>query len=204
LSVIGTVAAGEVAARLFRLPSTAVLAAEVGLVAVAALVAILRRAWHPIGVWFFATVTFAAGSYLALAAHATVAGGLTPAGMVVSAVLLALETAALLLACTFAFETCDVLCLTRWERKIGPPDTAYRPFVSLHVAAYNEPPDMLIETIQSLEAIDYPAFEIVVIDNNTTDPEVWEPVEAYCATRDRVRFVHVERWPGFKSGGLPA
>ncbi len=202
LSVIGTVAAGEVAARLFRLPSTAVLAAEVGLVAVAALVAILRRAWNPIGVWFFATVTFAAGSYLALAAHATVAGGLTPVGLVVSAVLLALETAALLLACTFAFETCDVLCRTRWERKIGPPDTAYRPFVSLQVAAYNEPPDMLIETIQSLEAIDYPAFEIVVIDNNTTDPEVWEPVEAYCATRDRVRFVHVERWPGFKSGAL--
>jgi len=95
-----------------------------------------------------------------------------------------------------------VLCRTRWERQIGPPDAAYRPFVSLHVAAYNEPPDMLIETIQSLEAIDYPDFEIVVIDNNTTDPEVWKPVEAYCATADRVRFVHVEQWPGFKSGAL--
>ncbi len=202
LSVTGTVIAAEVVARIFRLPSTAVLAAEVSLVIVAAIVATLRRAWNPVGVWFFATVVFAAASYLALAAHATFAGGLTPAGLVLSAVLLLLETAALLLACTFAFETCDVLCRTRWDRKIGPPDPAYRPFVSLHVAAYNEPPDMLIETIQSLEAIDYPDFEIVVIDNNTTDPEVWQPVEAYCATRDRVRFVHVERWPGFKSGAL--
>jgi hypothetical protein len=119
LSVIGAVVAGEVVARLFRLPSTAVLAAEVSLVIVAAIVTILRRALNPVGVWFFATVTFAAASYLALAAQATFAGGLTLAGAVLSAVLLLLETAALLLACTFAFETCDVLCRTRWERRSG-------------------------------------------------------------------------------------
>ena len=50
-------------------------------------------------------LSFAAASYLALAAQATFAGGLTPAGAVLSAVLLLLETAALLLAGTFAFET---------------------------------------------------------------------------------------------------
>ena len=74
--------------------------------------------------------------------------------------------------------------------------------VSIHLAAYNEPPDMLIQTIQSLEAIHYPRFEVVIIDNNTKDPEVWQPVEEYCRDRPGVTFVHVDPWPGFKSGAL--
>jgi cellulose synthase/poly-beta-1,6-N-acetylglucosamine synthase-like glycosyltransferase len=74
--------------------------------------------------------------------------------------------------------------------------------VSLQVAAYNEPPDMLIETIRSLEAIDYPNFEVVVIDNNTKDPAVWQPVADYCEGRNRVRFVHVDDRPGYTSGAL--
>jgi hypothetical protein len=38
------------------------------------------------------------------------------------------------------------------------------------------------------------------MDNNTTDPAVWRPVEEYCRGRDRVKFVHVEDWPGYKAG----
>src|SRR5207248_3213781 len=80
---------------------------------------------------------------------------------------------------------------------------SHRPFVSLQIPAYNEPPDMLIQTIKSVESIDYPNFEVVVIDNNTTDPEAWKPVEEYCASRGRrVKFVHVENLSGFKSGAL--
>jgi cellulose synthase/poly-beta-1,6-N-acetylglucosamine synthase-like glycosyltransferase len=74
--------------------------------------------------------------------------------------------------------------------------------VSIHIAAYNEPPDMLIQAIKAAEALDYPDFEIVVIDNNTQDPDVWQPVEAYCADKPRVKFVHVDPWPGYKSGAL--
>ena len=74
--------------------------------------------------------------------------------------------------------------------------------VSLHIAAYNEPPDMLIATIRSVEQIDYPNFELVVIDNNTEDEETWRPVEEYCRDRDRVRFVHVSPLEGYKSGAL--
>ena len=76
----------------------------------------------------------------------------------------------------------------------------YQPMVSLHIPAYNEPPELLIETIKAVERIDYPNFEIVVIDNNTTDPAVWGPVEEYCRDRERVRFVHVAPWPGYKAG----
>ncbi len=35
--------------------------------------------------------------------------------------------------------------------------------------AYNEPPDMLIETLDALARLDYPDFEVLVIDNNTRD-----------------------------------
>src|SRR3984893_16205569 len=38
------------------------------------------------------------------------------------------------------------------------------------------------------------------MDNNTADPAVWGPVEEYCRDRERVRFVHVAPWPGYKAG----
>ena len=36
---------------------------------------------------------------------------------------------------------------------------------------------MVIQTIESLAALDYPNFEVIVIDNNTKDPAVWRPVQ---------------------------
>ncbi len=77
------------------------------------------------------------------------------------------------------------------------------PMVSIHLPAYNEPPEMLIETLDALARLDYPNYEVLVIDNNTKDPAVWEPVEAYCRTLgDKFRFFHVAPLSGFKSGAL--
>jgi cellulose synthase/poly-beta-1,6-N-acetylglucosamine synthase-like glycosyltransferase len=62
---------------------------------------------------------------------------------------------------------------------------------------------MLIQTLDSLTRLDYPNFEVLVLDNNTRDPEVWKPVQAYCATLgERFRFYHLGKWPGAKSGAL--
>ncbi len=90
---------------------------------------------------------------------------------------------------------------------VGPAhegaDGGYRPFVSVHVPAYNEPPEMLIETLDALAALDYPGFEVLVIDNNTRDEAVWRPVEAHCAKLGaRFRFFHVSPLAGFKAGAL--
>jgi exo-beta-1,3-glucanase (GH17 family)/cellulose synthase/poly-beta-1,6-N-acetylglucosamine synthase-like glycosyltransferase len=75
--------------------------------------------------------------------------------------------------------------------------------VSIHVPAYNEPPEMMIGTLNALAALDYPDFEVLVIDNNTKDPAVWQPVEAHCATLgERFRFFHVAPLAGFKAGAL--
>jgi exo-beta-1,3-glucanase (GH17 family)/cellulose synthase/poly-beta-1,6-N-acetylglucosamine synthase-like glycosyltransferase len=77
------------------------------------------------------------------------------------------------------------------------------PMVSVHVPAYNEPPEMMIETLNALAALDYPAYEVVVIDNNTKDPAVWRPVEAHCKTLGRrFHFYHQDPLAGFKAGAL--
>ncbi|MBF0427542.1 MAG: glycosyltransferase [Magnetococcales bacterium] len=77
------------------------------------------------------------------------------------------------------------------------------PWVSVHVPAYNEPPDMMIRTLDSLARLNYPHFEILVIDNNTKDPAIWEPVRDHCAKLgERFRFFHVDPLAGFKAGAL--
>jgi exo-beta-1,3-glucanase (GH17 family) len=77
------------------------------------------------------------------------------------------------------------------------------PKVSIHVPAYNEPADMLIRTLDALARLDYPDFEVLLIDNNTKDEAVWRPVEAHCrALGERFRFFHVDPLDGFKAGAL--
>jgi cellulose synthase/poly-beta-1,6-N-acetylglucosamine synthase-like glycosyltransferase len=93
-----------------------------------------------------------------------------------------------------------------YRRRLGAPligSGARSPKVSVHVPAYNEPPGMLIETLDALARLDYPDFEVLVIDNNTRDEQVWRPVEAHCARLGpRFRFFHVAPLAGFKAGAL--
>jgi cellulose synthase/poly-beta-1,6-N-acetylglucosamine synthase-like glycosyltransferase len=202
VGALGAFVAGYLAALWFTLPATPVEASEVFVFICVVAVAATRGAWNPFGQYFFASFIAAALAYLGFAADVTVASNFSFLGALASALLFMLEMAALIIAATFAFETCDVVCRVRHSREFPRPDPSYQPKVSIHIAAYNEPPDMLIQAIKAAEALDYPDFEIVVIDNNTRDPEVWQPVEEYCAGTSRVKFVHVDPWPGFKSGAL--
>ena len=77
------------------------------------------------------------------------------------------------------------------------------PKVSIHVPAYNEPPDMMKATLDCLAKLDYPDFEVLIIDNNTDDPLTWQPVESHCQSLGkRFRFFHVNPLKGFKAGAL--
>ncbi len=77
------------------------------------------------------------------------------------------------------------------------------PKVSIHVPCRNEPPDVVRETLMALSRLEYPEFEVIVLDNNTGDPALWRPIERLC--RDlgsRFRFHHLPVCPGFKAGAL--
>ncbi|WP_370263155.1 glycosyltransferase family 2 protein [Limnobacter sp.] len=78
-----------------------------------------------------------------------------------------------------------------------------QPFVSIHVPAHEEPPAMLIQTLNALARLDYPNFEVLVIDNNTASESTWRPVQAHCeALGQRFRFFHVKPLAGYKAGAL--
>jgi cellulose synthase/poly-beta-1,6-N-acetylglucosamine synthase-like glycosyltransferase/exo-beta-1,3-glucanase (GH17 family) len=104
------------------------------------------------------------------------------------------------------FEFTEVLWRRDWMRHAGmltPDPPEQQPFVSIHLACYNEPPEMVIVTLDSLAALDYQNYEVLVIDNNTKNPDVWKPVQAYCEKLGkRFRFFHLEPWPGYKAGAL--
>jgi len=93
--------------------------------------------------------------------------------------------------------------LSRCFPAASPRATERPPKVSIHVPACNEPPDMVIETLSALRRLDYPDYEVIVVDNNTADPALWRPVEAACAELgENFRFFHLDSCPGFKAGAL--
>jgi len=94
--------------------------------------------------------------------------------------------------------------LWRVERRALPAAIPEKsPRVSIHVPCHNEPPAMVMETLDALARLDYDNFEVIVLDNNTADPGVWQPVEAHCRSLgERFRFFHLDGVKGFKAGAL--
>jgi len=112
----------------------------------------------------------------------------------------ALFTAMLLLSETSEW----ALSLWRKQRRPGISGELERfPRVSIHVATYNEPPLMVMQTLNSLSRLDYPNFEVIVLDNNTSDESLWRPVASHCeALGARFRFYHLDNVKGYKAGAL--
>ena len=166
----------------------------------------LTRRWSGRAHVCWSATTFLFASYLVFMIDWTFASHLGAGGTIGGVILWLLEVFAALLGCAYLWELCDAIGRERWLRR---PNTAlpveagreYFPFVSLHVPAHYEPPDMVIETLKSLKALDYPAYEIIAIDDNTGDESLWRPLEAWCRANG-VKFVHLEDWPGYKSGAL--
>jgi cellulose synthase/poly-beta-1,6-N-acetylglucosamine synthase-like glycosyltransferase/exo-beta-1,3-glucanase (GH17 family) len=101
-------------------------------------------------------------------------------------------------------ETSDLLWNGAMRRQFGPARSTSKPRkVSVHVAICKEPPEMVRRTLSALAALDYPDYEVIVVDNNTPDPALWQPVEQHCERLgERFRFIHREKLAGFKAGAL--
>ncbi len=116
-----------------------------------------------------------------------------------------------LLACAIIFTEGIEMTASLWRenRRVVQAVIPMRgPRVSIHVPTYNEPPQMVIETLNALSRLDYDDYEVILLDNNTPDEAVWRPVEAHCQSlnaalaRPRFRFFHFDGVKGFKAGAL--
>src|SRR5712692_8763153 len=77
-------------------------------------------------------------------------------------------------------------------------DLGYHPFVSVHVASYNEK-RVIERLLTSLDQLDYPEYEVVVVDDSTDESvqilERWQG-------RPRFKIGHRTSRLGFKGGAL--
>jgi len=154
---------------------------------------------------FLAVVVYSTATLLVWTIYDFSQQYLTVSSVLVGAVLMVGMLGVVAVLFAEAHEWAEARWVTTHDRLLRPAKVADAelPRVSIHVPAYNEPPDMLIETLDSLAALDYPDFEVLVIDNNTRDESVWRPVEAHCAKLGaRFRFFHVAPLDGFKAGAL--
>ena len=208
-AVIGTLLLAAAAAGVLRLLGASehnLLVGIAGLLFASLVWLPLTRRWSGGAHLAWTSSVFLFVVYLTYALEWTFNSHLGPASTIGGVVLWLLEVFAAVLSCAYLWEICDALGTEHWRRRITPGNPLAvperdLPFVSLHVPAHNEPPDMVMQTLRSLLRLDYPGFEIILIDDNTDDEALWRPVEAWCR-RHAVKFVHLSDWPGYKSGAL--
>jgi cellulose synthase/poly-beta-1,6-N-acetylglucosamine synthase-like glycosyltransferase len=212
LAVIGTAVLAAAVAGVLRLLGATehnLLAGAAGVVVASLIWLPVTRRWSARAHLAWASTVFLFVVYLVYAIEWTFNSNLGPLSTVGGVVLWLLEVFAAVLSCAYLWELCDALGTEHWRRRItrrtrlSAPEGEL-PMISLHVPAHNEPPDMVIETLRSLLRLDYPRYEVILIDDNTDDEDLWRPVEAWCERHadQGVKFVHLADWPGYKSGAL--
>ncbi len=189
-------------------PHWPVQAAVAGVLALLPMIWFLMR-WRELrarGRLAFALLMQTVACGLTLSAFAPFTEDLSTLGTVAWGILLPAQIALYAVILINGFELVEMSWLRRFKRHFTPLHPAPEqplPKVSLHLAICNEPAELVKQTLTSLAALDYPDFEVLVIDNNTKDPAVWQPVADYCAQLGpRFRFFSLGKWPGFKAGAL--
>jgi exo-beta-1,3-glucanase (GH17 family)/cellulose synthase/poly-beta-1,6-N-acetylglucosamine synthase-like glycosyltransferase len=166
-----------------------------------------KRGQQPIGgQLFFALLLQAAVSVLIWILVTPLIAEFLPGEIAVWAFLLPMQLGLLMVILINGFEMSEMLWPQGLKRRFGPrqPEIGRNlPKVSIHVPICKEPPAMVIETLDSLAALDYPAYEVLVVDNNNPHAELWRPVQAHCRKLgEKFRFFHLETHPGYKAGAL--
>ena len=199
----------EFSAPLVRIPHWPILAGISALIASIVLAVLLldSRTLGVRGRGFLALIAFTAASLSVWVVNDYTHQYLDLESAVVGVLLLVGMIGVIVILFTEAHEWVEARWTRRWRRQfveaVGSAGDAELPLVSVHVPAYNEPPAMVIETLDALARLDYPRYEVVVIDNNTPDEATWRPVEAHCEKLGaRFRFFHQRPLAGFKGGAL--
>jgi exo-beta-1,3-glucanase (GH17 family)/cellulose synthase/poly-beta-1,6-N-acetylglucosamine synthase-like glycosyltransferase len=154
---------------------------------------------------FLALITYAAATAAVWIIYDYTHQYLTLINVIVGILLIVGMIGVIVVLLAEAHEWAEALWIKEHRRLFKPIEVSDEilPVVSVHVPAYNEPPDMMIETLDALAQLDYPRFEVIVVDNNTRDPAVWQPVREHCERLGaRFHFFHEDPLPGFKAGAL--
>ena len=163
------------------------------------------RDWNAAGQVTWAMTLLTTGLFMIYALLLTAFSPLNPLSFIFALIFFFLEAITLLLALAHMHESLDVICRVQWNRLLDKvePVADYEPMVSLQVPAYNEPVEIVQRTLDSLARLNYPNYEVLVMDNNTPLEETWRPLEEICrGLGPRFHCLHLDQWPGYKSGAL--
>ena len=165
-----------------------------------------RKSLKLAGKFFFGIIANLAASVLFWSASIAASQYQTGFSVLFWSILLMMQAMAILVLLTESLELSEVLWHRKGRRTFKPlvPDASFRfPKVSIHLPIHNEPPEMVRKTLNALAALDYPHYEVLVMDNNTKDPAVWQPVQEDCLRLGaKFRFFHLDNWPGYKAGAI--
>mgnify|MGYP006279564913 CR=1 FL=1 len=165
-----------------------------------------RRTLQLPGIVFFGVITNLAASTIFWSVSVGAQQYQTPLTIVFWVILILMQVLAALILMIESLEIAEVVWHRKSARTFEPltPSAEFKyPKVSLHLPIHNEPPAMVRKTLEALAKVDYPNLEVLVMDNNTKDPAVWQPVQEDCERLGPMfRFFHLENWPGFKAGAI--
>jgi cellulose synthase/poly-beta-1,6-N-acetylglucosamine synthase-like glycosyltransferase len=161
--------------------------------------------WNAPGQVTWAMTLMTTGLFVMYTFLLTAFSPLNPLSFIFALLFFFLEAITLMLALAHVHESLDVVCRVEWHRLVEKlePIPGYLPMVSLEVPAYNEPIEVVQKTLDSLAKLDYPNYEVLVVDNNTPLQETWRPLEEICRRLgSNFHCLHLDQWPGYKSGAL--
>lgn len=130
----------------------------------------------------------------------------TPLGVFTLALVIGLTLAALWMLRVDARELEGLKALAP-PSPLGPLPADDGRLVSIHLATHAESPQLVTHTLESLAALNWRNKEIVVLDNNTADPALWQPARdaariISARTGVPIHYYHYEGVKGFKAGAL--
>ncbi len=164
---------------------------------------VVRYAWRFEGLLAFVSLATVVAGYIGYSLFVTLPQ--VPAeALPLSILLFVCETMALSFVLIYAFYPMDVVQRTRWSRKEEQRAFSpyYEPKVAFQVPTFNEPPEMVIETVKSLMDVDYPEdrYMIMVLDDSTEE-KYRAPLREFCQQHD-IFYMHREDRHGYKAGAL--
>ncbi len=162
-----------------------------------------RYAWRFEGLLAFLSLTAIVFGYIGYSLFVTLPQ-VPPTAFPLSLVLFLAETGTLLLVLVYAFYPLDILGRKRWDRtsEKAPYDPVYQPKVAFHVPTFNEPPEMVKQTLRRLLEVNYPEdhYTIMVLDDSTDESYI-EPVRRFCEEKG-ITYIHRSERDGYKAGAL--